>query len=330
MILVHELGHFLAAKACGVRVNEFAIGLGPALLKKQFGETVYAIRALPFGGQCVMEGEDEDSGNPRAFNNAAKWKRFVILIAGVFMNFLMGLCIFLCLYAPVEQTSVPVIDTLMEKFTGGGENGIQEGDHILSVDGYRIFFTSDISTAFSRSDDYDFDVVVRRDGERIELENVHIEPQEYLENGESVYYYGFRYKTEQVGFLAKIRLAFYESINTVRLVFDGLRTIFTGKVTLNDIAGPVGITAQMSMVAKQSMSSFWYLAGLIAINLAVMNALPIPALDGGRILFLAIEAISRRKVNRKVEGIVNAVVLLLLLGLMLVVTANDIWRLVKS
>ena len=173
-------------------------------------------------------------------------------------------------------------------------------------------------------------MVVRRDGKRIELENVHIEPQEYLENGESVYYYGFRYKTEQVGFLAKIRLAFYESINTVRLVFDGLRTIFTGKVTLNDIAGPVGITAQMSMVAKQSMSSFWYLAGLIAINLAVMNALPIPALDGGRILFLAIEAISRRKVNRKVEGIVNAVVLLLLLGLMLVVTANDIWRLVKS
>ena len=106
--------------------------------------------------------------------------------------------------------------------------------------------------------------------------------------------------------------------------------VFSGNVTLNDLSGPVGITAAMSTVAKQSMSSFWYLAGLIAVNLAVMNALPIPALDGGRILFLIIEAISRRKVNRKVEGVVNAVVLLLLLGLMVVVTANDIWRLVKQ
>ncbi len=329
MIFVHELGHFLAAKACGVQVNEFAIGLGPALLKKQFGETVYAVRALPFGGQCVMEGEDEDSSNTRAFNNAAKWKRFIILIAGVFMNFLMGLCIFLCLYAPVEQTTVPVIDTLMEKFTGGGENGIQEGDRIISVDGYHIFFTSDISTAFARSNDYDFDVVIERDGKRLTLEDVHIEPQEYVENGETVSYYGFRYKVEDVNFFGKIKLAIFESINTVRLVFDGLRTIFTGGVTLNDLAGPVGLTATMSTAAKQSMYSFWYLAGLIAINLAVMNALPIPALDGGRILFLLIEAIFRRKVNRKVEGIVNAVVLLLLLGLMLIVTVNDIWRLVQ-
>ncbi len=304
--------------------------MGPALLKKQVGETVYAIRALPFGGQCVMEGEDEDSGNPRAFNNAAKWKRFIILIAGVFMNFLMGFCIFFCLYIPVEETTVPVIDALMEKFTGGGENGIQEGDRIISVDGYHIFFTSDISTAFSRSDDYYFDVVVQRDGERLELEDVHIEPQEYIENGESVYYYGFHYQTEKLGFFGKIKLAFYESINVVRLVIDSLRMVFSGNVTLNDLSGPVGITAAMSTVAKQSMSSFWYLAGLIAVNLAVMNALPIPALDGGRILFLIIEAISRRKVNRKVEGVVNAVVLLLLLGLMVVVTANDIWRLVKQ
>ncbi|MBE6936722.1 MAG: RIP metalloprotease RseP, partial [Ruminococcaceae bacterium] len=189
LIFVHELGHFLAAKACGVQVNEFAIGLGPAIFKKQLGETTYAIRALPFGGQCVMEGEDDDSPNPRAFNRAAKWKRFLILIAGVTMNFLMGLVIFLCLYAPVEQRAVPVVEELMEKFTGGGESGIQEGDRILQVDGYRIFFTKDISMAFARSEDYDFDVVVRRDGKRIELSDVHIEPQEYIENGKPVMYY---------------------------------------------------------------------------------------------------------------------------------------------
>lgn len=313
-----------------MQVNEFAIGLGPALFKKKFGETVYAVRALPFGGQCVMEGEDEDSSNERAFNNAAKWKRFIILIAGVTMNFLMGLVIFLCLYAPVKQTTVPVVDTLMEKFTGGGETGIHEGDRILSVDGYRIFFTSDISAAFARSDDYDFDVTVRRDGERIELKNVHIEPQEYTENGESVRYYGFRYKVEPIGFFGKIRLALLESVSMVRLVIDSLRMIFSGGVTLNDLSGPVGITATMSTVAKESMSSFWFLAGMIAINLAVMNALPIPALDGGRIFFLLIEAVIGRKINPKFEGILNAAVLLLLLGLMLVVTTNDIWHLIRN
>ena len=311
-------------------MNEFAIGLGPALVKKQVGETTYAVRALPFGGQCVMEGEDEDSYNPRAFNNAAKWKRFLILIAGVTMNFLMGLTIFFCLYAPVQEITVPVIDTLMEKFTGGGENGIQEGDCIVSIDGYRVFFTSDISAAFSRAEDYDFDVVVRRNGQRLSLEDVHIEPQEYTENGESVFYYGFRYQSRQIGFFGKIRLAFLESVNMVRLVIDSLRMIFTGGVSLNDLSGPVGITVTMSSVAKQSMSSFWYLAGLIAINLAVMNALPIPALDGGRIFFLLIEAIIRRPLNRKVEGILNAAMLLLLLGLMLVVTTNDIWKLFKA
>ena len=329
MIFVHELGHFLAAKACGVQVNEFAIGLGPALVKKQVGETAYAIRALPFGGQCVMEGEDDDSGNPRAFNNAAKWKRLIILVAGVFMNFLMGFSIFFCLYAPAKEATVPVIDTLMEKFTGGGEDGIWEGDRILSIDGYRVLFPSDISTAFSRAEDYDFDVVVRRDGQRLELKNVHIEPQEYIEDGESVYYYGFRYRTEPLSFFGKIRLAFLESISMVRLVLDSLKMIFSGGVTLNDLSGPVGITATMSSVAKQSMSTFWYLAGLIAINLAVMNILPIPALDGGRVLFLIIEAIIRRPINRKVEGIINAAMLLLLLGLMVVVTTNDIWKLFK-
>ena len=329
LIFVHELGHFLAAKACGVLVNEFAIGLGPAIFKKQWGETTYAIRALPFGGQCVMEGEDDDSPNPRAFHQAAKWKRFLILIAGVTMNFLMGLVIFLCVYAPVEERAVPVVDELMEKFTGGGESGIQEGDCILSVDGYRILFTTDISMAFARSEDYDFDVVVRRDGKRIELSNVHIEPQEYIENGKSVMYYGFRYEVQELGFFGKIRLALLESVSMVRLVFESLGMIFSGNASLNDMTGPVGITAAMSTVAQQSMSSFWYMAGLIAINLAVMNALPIPALDGGRIFFLLVEAITRRKLNWKAEAIMNGAVLILLLGFMLVVTANDIWRLIK-
>ena len=124
LVLVHEGGHFLAAKACGVRVLEFALGLGPAIFKKKWGETTYAIRALPFGGQCVMEGEDESSDDPRAFNNAKLWKRAIILVAGVSMNFLMGFVILFCIYSPAEAFVMPTVDAFMEKFTGGGENGV--------------------------------------------------------------------------------------------------------------------------------------------------------------------------------------------------------------
>ncbi|MBE6935757.1 MAG: RIP metalloprotease, partial [Ruminococcaceae bacterium] len=149
------------------------------------------------------------------------------------------------------------------------------------------------------------------------------------ENGKPVMYYGFRYATQELGFFGKIHLALLESVSMVRMVFESLGMIFSGSVTLNDVAGPVGITATMSTVAQESMSSFWYMAGLIAINLSVMNALPIPALDGGRILILLIEAVTRRKLNWKAEAILNGAVLILLLGFMLVVTANDIWRLIK-
>ena len=328
MILVHEIGHFCAAKACGVKVNEFAFGLGPALLKKQFGETTYAIRALPFGGQCVMEGEDEDSDNARAFTNAAKWKRIVILLAGVVMNFLLGLVIFTILMAPAKQVALPVVDSLMDKFTGGGEHGIHPGDQILSIDGYRIYLPGDIATALSRDEDNIYNVVVKRGGERVKLSSLRIAPQPYEENGKTVQYYGFRYKIVDTDALMILKLAYFYSLNSVRLVFDGLRMVLTGGAKLNDLTGPVGITAAMSTVAKTSMPTFWYLVALITINLAVMNLLPLPALDGGRILFVLYEAIFRRPMNRKVEAIMIASVLVLLIGLMLVITFNDIWRLV--
>ena len=322
LILVHEAGHFFAAKACGVQVNEFALGLGPVLVKKKIGETEYAIRALPFGGQCVMEGEDENSTNPRAFTNAARWKKLIILFAGVFMNFLLGFFIFLAITAPEPEYIPPKIEYMYDKFTGG--DAIQPDDTIVSVDGYHIYLASDISYALSMSNDYDFDFVIKRNGEKIRLNQLHVEPQPYEEDGETVYYYGFRYKVEERTFFNALKETWYNCINMVRMVFESIGMIFKGQVGFNDLSGPIGIVAIMSDTAKTSMYSFWYLGAFIAINLAVMNLLPIPALDGGRIFFILIEIITRKKINQKFEAILNTVVLLLLLCLMAAIAVKDV------
>ena len=323
----------IAAKLSGVEVVEFAIGLGPILAKKQFGETTYAIRALPIGGQCVMRGEDDAEGacnyNPRSLTNAKPWKKLVIICAGAFMNFLMGFIIFICLFMPGEAYVTPTIDSLMDQFTGGGEAGIWAGDTILEIDGYNIYVTSDITTALSRGKDapyYDF--TVRRDGERIKLEHIEVSPKVYVENGQEVRYYGFRFVTKELNLFENIKLSWFNSVNMVRLVLISLGDMFRGTVKVTDISGVVGITAVMSDAAKQSMPDFWYLAALIAINLSVMNLLPFPALDGGRAIFVLYEIIFRKPANQKFESYVNIVGILLLLGLMIFVVCNDIIRLI--
>ena len=178
LIAVHEFGHFAAAKLFGIQVNEFSIGMGPALLKKQIGDTLYSLRLFPVGGYCAMEGEDEEvsSDNPRAFGNAAGWKQAIVLVAGAFMNFLTGLLIVLILYAGAAGFRVPTYGGPLEGY--GTENcGLQEGDRILSVDGHAILVYSNVSLYLSRAGD-DVDFVVERDGERLELNNVHIPYQE--------------------------------------------------------------------------------------------------------------------------------------------------------
>jgi len=323
----------VAAKLSGVEVVEFAIGLGPVIAKKQWGETTYAIRALPIGGQCVMRGEDDADGtynyDPRSFTNAKPWKKLAILCAGAFMNFLMGYIIFVFLFMPGEAYVTPTVDSLMEQFTGGGEAGIQPGDTILEIDGFNIYVTSDITTALSRGETapyYDF--TVRRNGERIKLSDIEISPKTYIENGKEVSYYGFRFVTKELNVFENLKLSWYNSVNMVRLVFIGLGDMFRGTVKMTEISGVVGITAVMSDAAKQSMPDFWYLTALIAINLSVMNLLPFPALDGGRVIFVLYEMIFRKPVNQKFESYVSIGGFILLLALMFFVVCNDILRLI--
>ncbi|MGM9521463.1 MAG: M50 family metallopeptidase [Oscillospiraceae bacterium] len=338
LIAVHEFGHFITAKACGVKVNEFSIGMGPAILKKQGKETLYALRCLPIGGYCAMEGEDEDTGDARAFSHQPAWKRMIILVAGAAMNFLLGLLIVMILYAGAEAFVGNTVAQTVDGFKYA-ENGIQAGDRIYSIDGHRVFYSGDFSTYMDRSSGT-VDMVVIRDGEKVLLEDYALKPEYYLDdNGEQVYRYGLTFSLISANPWEKLKYSCYTSYNFVRLVWMGLTDLVTGAVGLNDMSGVVGIVSTINDVGQESantaaaLQNIAYLCAFIAVNLAVMNLLPIPALDGGRVFFLIIdviiEKVFRKKVNPKVEAYIHAAGMVALLGLMAVLVVNDILRIVR-
>ncbi len=324
LVIVHEFGHFMAAKAAGVRVLEFWVGMGPAVLRHKFGETEFKLCILPFGGACVMDGEDADSDAPGTLNGAPIGWRALILAAGALMNFLVGFLIVFVLFLPQSEQAVPVIQSFEDGFPSRGEQMLLEGDRIVRIDGYRILCTSDISTALSRGDDISFDIVVRRDGEKIELTDVPLYPAEY--NGTRRY--GLNFATEQMGLADKLQQAVYLSVDYARLVWISLGDLIAGKVGVDQMSGPVGVTDVLVQTAKTSMENFFLLIAFISINLGVMNLLPLPALDGGRLLFVLIELIARRPVPRKYEGYVHFGGFAVLMAFMLYVTWQDIMRLV--
>lgn len=346
LIFVHELGHFTAAKLSGVQVNEFSMFMGPAIWKKQVGETLYAIRCIPIGGYCAMEGEDGGSDNPRSFDKAAWWKRLIILAAGAAMNFLIGvvlmvivvLMVSVCL--PGKQTAVPVIASFEDYATVNGENGLQAGDRIVEVDGEKLYSYSDFSKILSLNPGDVHDITVRRNGEKVVLKDFLLEKHEVtLENGSTGLRYGINFTLSTPNFWEKLGMAWNQSLDAVRMVRLSLQMLLGGKVGIKDMSGPVGIVSEMSKVAAASDSkvtallNMLYFGGFIAINLAVMNLLPIPALDGGRIVCLLItvvvEAITRKKINPKYEGYLHGAGMILLLALMAIIMFKDVIFLFK-
>ena len=346
LIFVHELGHFTAAKLSGVQVNEFSMFMGPAIWKKQVGETLYAIRCIPIGGYCAMEGEDGGSDNPRSFDKAAWWKRLIILAAGAAMNFLIGvvlmvivvLMVSVCL--PGKQTAVPVIASFEDYATVNGENGLQAGDRIVEVDGEKLYSYSDFSKILSLNPGDVHDITVRRNGEKVVLKDFLLEKHEVtLENGSTGLRYGINFTLSTPNFWEKLGMAWNQSLDAVRMVRLSLQMLLGGKVGIKDMSGPVGIVSEMSKVAAASDSkvtallNMLYFGGFIAINLAVMNLLPIPALDGGRIVCLLItvvvEAITKKKINPKYEGYLHGAGMILLLALMAIIMFKDVIFLFK-
>ena len=342
LIAVHELGHFIAAKKLGVQVNEFAIGMGPKLWSRQRGETLYCLRALPIGGACVMEGEDEALENPRAFTAQKRWKRVIILVAGAFTNFIFGLIVLLIIGMGIKFTVSTTLTSLAPGFPNEGSDGLMAGDTIVSLNGNRLYYSEDFSmfVQLPAAQDGVVDLVVRRNGKKLNLDDFPLIPREYTENGETQLRYGFNFAASEATFGDKIQYSFYKAFNFVRIVRVSLVELFTGGANLNDLQGPVGIVSTINEVAndpdiettRERLVYVLNFGALIAINLAVMNLLPIPALDGGRIfgLFVTfiVEKIARRRINPKYEGYIHAAGLGLLLLLMVVVLVNDIVRIV--
>lgn len=340
LILVHELGHFVAAKLSGVQVNEFSMFMGPAIWKKQVGETLYAVRCIPIGGYCAMEGEDGGSDNPRSFDKTAWWKKLIILVAGSAMNLLIGIVLMLIVYLPVQQVVSPVIESFEVFATVNGENGLQKGDRILEVDGEKIYVYSDFSMILSLNSGEVHDLVVERDGRKVVLEDFRMEKHEVTaEDGTTAMLFGMNFTLENLDIPGRLQYGLRQSWNTVRMVRLSLQMLLSGQAGLADMTGPVGIVSQMSEVADASetwvdaLLNLLYFGGFIAINLAVMNLLPIPALDGGRVvgvlLTTAVEAVTRKKINPKYEGYLHGAGMILLLGLMALIMFKDIIFLFK-
>ena len=346
LVATHELGHFVAAKLSGVKVNEFSVGMGPVIWQseKRKGEpweadkTVYSLRLLPIGGFCALEGDDEDSDDPGAFGKAAWWKKLVILCAGAGMNFLTGVVIMAILYAPATGFRVEVYGGPIEGYNT--ENcGLLAGDRFLSVDGHRVLVYGNARFYLDRAGET-IDFVVERNGERVELKDVHLPYQERTNaEGNFTRLRGLTMgaTADPANFLDKLAYAWWTAVDFVRVVWISLGDIFTGAVGLRDLSGPVGIVNMMGEVGSQSPTladAAWdlaYLAALIAVNLAVMNLLPLPALDGGRVFFLALNGLLyglfRKKIDAKYEGYVHLAGLAALMCLMLVVTLSDVGKL---
>lgn len=342
LIFVHELGHFAAAKLSGVQVNEFAMFMGPAIVKWQRGETLYSIRCIPIGGYCAMEGEDQDTDNPHSFQKAAWWKRLIILLAGSAMNLLAGLLIMIAIYLPTQQIVEPVIESFESFSTVDGEAGLQVGDRIVSLDGEKIYVQTDFSMLLSLHPGQTHDVVVQRNGKKLELDNLPMEKHLTQDDeGNDVMLYGINFALDDALTLGeKVQYAWNNCLNTVRSVRLSLQMLLGGEAGFSDMTGPVGIVKIMSDTAKQSETALHafmnmlYFGAFIAINLGVMNLLPIPALDGGRVVGLllttAIEAVTRKKLNPKYEGYVHAVGMVLLMGLMAVILFKDVFTIFKG
>ena len=329
LVAIHELGHFITAKLSGVKVNEFAIGMGPAIFKKQFGETVYALRMLPFGGFCAMEGEDSESEDPRAFGAQPVLRRMLIVLAGSVMNLIGGFIVLALVFAPVKEWYTPTVESVGVDVPAD-ENVLRAGDTIKSIGDYNVYIYSDIMVGLTRGGEngkYDVDVV--RDGKRITLNDVTLTSSKDKEKESGGEDRTIVFRTEKTSFINKTKYVFQNGFNLVRLVKVGLVDLLTGSVSKDDISGPVGIGKMMADTAKTSMSSLWYLLAFISINLGVMNLLPIPALDGGRFVFLLFEAIFRKPVPPKYEAYVHGVGIVILLLLMLFVTFNDILKLFR-
>ncbi len=328
IILFHELGHFLLAKKNGIKVNEFCLGLGPTIAGFTKGETKYSLKLLPFGGACMMEGEDGDSQDERSFNSKSVWARISVVAAGPVFNFIMAWVFALIIMASVGYDR-PILSSVREGFPAE-EAGLMQGDEIISMNGSRTHFFREISQYSMFHPGQTIDVVYEREGKR---STVTLTPKLDEESGRELLGMNGNPQRERGNFLETVSHSFYEVKYLICTTVESLKMLVTGKVGLKDLSGPVGLVKVMGDTYTSNESAGGVGLALLSMinfsiflsaNLGVMNLLPIPALDGGRLLFLLIEAVRRKKIDPEKEGMVHFVGLVALMALMVFVMFNDI------
>ena len=332
IIFFHELGHFTFAKLFKVQVNEFAMGMGPTLFKFTKGETKYALRLFPIGGFVSMEGEDEESDNERAFCKKPAWQRFIIIAAGGVVNLIMGVILVAIMLSQTNLIGLPQIHSFEENSVSS--QYLQAGDEIKKINGKNVYSEYDLSFLMARDKDGVIDFVVERKGEKLELNGVKFQTMT-AEDGRLTIIYDFIIRGVEPNFLNVAKNSVLESVSIGRMVWISLLDLVTGQYGLSELSGPIGTVtfiAEAAQTATQQTdySYLFTLLALIAINIGLFNLLPLPALDGGRLFFLAIEFVFRKPVPAKYEGWVHAIGMVLLLVLMAVISFSDILRLIRG
>ncbi len=333
VVFAHELGHFFTAKSFGIKVNEFAIGMGPQIFKFTKNDTVFSLRLFPIGGFCSMEGEDEESSDPSAFGKKAAWKRTIVVVTGAIMNIILGFLMTLILLAQSPKLTSTTIAGFQPNAVSPSSK-LAAGDEILKIDGAQVYSYKDLAFDLTVDGKSNFDIEVKRGNETVNLKNV-IFKTEVNEKGKSVTILDFYLKATNKNFWTLIKQTFFDTISTVKIVWMSLVGIITGRFAFNNISGPIGITSVIGQASAEGLKTSFLMAinniiaimAMITINLGVVNLLPLPALDGGRLIFLIFEMITRKKINPKYEGWIHAVGFFLFIALMILISYSDIVRL---
>ena len=370
MISLHEFGHFITAKLMGFKILEYAIGFGPAIWKSKKSDIQYSLRIIPFGGYCKFEGEDEDSKDERAFSNQPVWKRIIVVAAGGLCNVILGFLLFLVIIPFTSPISTNYVkDVVPNSFVQ--EAGLMPNDKIIEINGKKVSFYNDISL-YTRefNANTECSIIVKRDGEKYELNFKPTQSEvtfDYGEDGirvsesingepadESFYKYGdgaerneellgksetferliigFVPVQEEVNALNIWKEAWNETKFVVKLVYNSLWQMVTGRVGVEQMSGPVGVVSEINTAVNSGRGSWLYilnLTALLTINLGIFNLLPIPALDGGRLFFMLIELVTRKRIPPEKEGMVHTIGFMLLIGLIIFISYNDILKLLK-
>jgi regulator of sigma E protease len=318
VILFHEFGHFIIAKSVGVKVNEFSIGMGPKIFQKQKGETKYSVRALPIGGYVSMEGEDENSDDPRSFNKVPAISRIAVVVAGATMNFILAIIVLSIVSFNVGMPTTIVLETLDD--SPAKSAGIQREDRIVKINNIEMKnWDSIVNEINNSSPDEDMKVTVLRNGD---IKDFTLKPEVSNDNRVII---GIVPTTEKT-FISAIKGGLQKTGSMLMLMFDFIKMVFSGKVSTKDLSGPVGVIYTIGEAAKYGFTNLLYLMGFISINLGFFNLLPLPALDGSRIVFLFLEIIRGKAIDPDKEGFIHFIGFVLLILLMLTVTYSDIIR----